>query len=185
MFLPRPRMKLSIVGSLRDQEVAGSASDRQRSNFESCFWRTVSSHSSHYLQEVLLAQFSLYVHKGGLKPGSFFSWDSEINEITLPKKKQDSKFEPWRSGTERATSRSLKLPVIFNLYEWTGKKHFVSLKLEGQCGVRNRDIRLSTQAALIIAPGPTPPRASDSRKPKGVRKWIAKSCAPTASQIYM
>ena len=47
---------------LRDREVACSASDRQGSNFESCVWRTVSSQSSHHPQEVLLAQFSLYVH---------------------------------------------------------------------------------------------------------------------------
>ena len=66
-----PRVKLSIVGSLRDREVACSASDRQGSNFESCVWRTVSSHSSHHPQEVLMAQFSLYVHKGGLKTDSF------------------------------------------------------------------------------------------------------------------
>ena len=71
MFLPHPRVKVSIVGSLRDREVACSASDRQGSNFESCVWRTVSSQSSHHTQEVLLAQFSLYVHKGGLKPDSF------------------------------------------------------------------------------------------------------------------
>ena len=71
MFLPHPRVKVSIVGSLRDQEVACSASDRQGTNFESCVWRTVSSQSSHQPQEVLLAQFSLYVHKGGLKPDSF------------------------------------------------------------------------------------------------------------------
>ena len=71
LFLLHPRVKVSIVGSLRDREVACSASDRQGSNFESCVWRTVSSHSSHHPQEVLLAQFSLYVHKGGLKPDSF------------------------------------------------------------------------------------------------------------------
>ena len=71
MFLPHPRVKVSIVGSLRDREIACSASDRQGSNFESCVWRTVSSHSSHHPQEVLLAQFSLHVHKGGLKPDSF------------------------------------------------------------------------------------------------------------------
>ena len=72
LFLPHPRVKVSIVGSLRDREVACSASDRKGSNFESCVWRTVSSQSSHHPQEVLLAQFSLYVHKGGLKPDSFF-----------------------------------------------------------------------------------------------------------------
>ena len=71
MFLPHPRVKVSIVGSLRDREVACSASDRQGSNIEFCVWRTVSSQSSHHPQEVLLAQFSLYVHKGGLKPDSF------------------------------------------------------------------------------------------------------------------
>ena len=71
LFLPHPRVKVSIVGSLRDREVAYSASDRQGSNFESCVWRTVSSQSSHHPQEVLLAQFSLYVHKGGLRPDSF------------------------------------------------------------------------------------------------------------------
>ena len=74
LFLPHPRVKVSIVGSLRDREVACSASDRQGSNFESCVWRTVSSQSSHHPQEVLLAQFSLYVHKGGLKPDSFISF---------------------------------------------------------------------------------------------------------------
>ena len=65
MFLPHPRVKVSIVGSLRDREVACSASDRQGSNFESCVWSTVSSQSSHH------PQFSLYVHKSGLKPDSF------------------------------------------------------------------------------------------------------------------
>ena len=63
MFLPHPRVKVSIVGSLRDREVACSTSDRKGSNFESCVWRTVSSRSSHHPQEVLLARFSLYVHK--------------------------------------------------------------------------------------------------------------------------
>ena len=70
MFLPHPRVKVSIVGSLRDREIACSASDRQYAKFEPCVWRAVSSHSSHHPREVLLAQFSLYVHKGGLKPDS-------------------------------------------------------------------------------------------------------------------
>ena len=89
LFLPHPRVKVSIVGSLRDREVACSASDRQGSNFESCVWRTVSSQSSHHPQEVLLAQFSLYVHKGGLKPDSFHFISGQVNtynaEIVLHK----------------------------------------------------------------------------------------------------
>ena len=48
LFLPHPRVKVSIVGSRRDRQIACSTSDRQGSNFESCVWRTVSSHSSHH-----------------------------------------------------------------------------------------------------------------------------------------
>ena len=83
LFLPHPRVKVSIVGSLRGREVACSASDRQGSNFESCVWGTVSSQSSHHPQEVLLAQFSLYVHKGGLKPDSFHFLVFCIFHITI------------------------------------------------------------------------------------------------------
>ena len=100
MFLPHPRVKVSIMGSLRDREVAFSASDRQGSNFESCVWRTVSSQSSHHPQEVLLAQFSLYVHKGGLKPDSF-------HFISF------SKFVSWRSEDENGTSRSQGSPQFW------------------------------------------------------------------------
>ena len=66
---PHPRVKLSIVKSLRDREVACLASDRQGSNFESC----VQCHLIHLtiLRSFFLAQFSLYVHKGGLRPDSF------------------------------------------------------------------------------------------------------------------
>ena len=63
MFLPHPLVELSIVGSLRDREVACSASDLQGLNFKFCVWRAM---SSHHRQKVLLAQFSLYVHKSGL-----------------------------------------------------------------------------------------------------------------------
>ena len=86
MFLPHPRVKVNIVGSLRDGEVAWSASDRDGSNFESCVWRTVSSQSSHHPQEVLLAQFSLYVHKGGLKARfiSFVTPQRNKSIISIP-----------------------------------------------------------------------------------------------------
>ena len=66
MFLPRSLVMIQYCG-----EVACSFSDRQCSNFESCVWRAVSSHSSHHPQEDLLARFSLYMHTGGLKPHSF------------------------------------------------------------------------------------------------------------------
>ena len=84
MFLPHPRVKVSIAGSLRDREVACSASDRQGSNFESCVWRTVSSQSSHHPQEVLLAQFSQF----SLKPDSFHLIYILFDEWTLLKNNQ-------------------------------------------------------------------------------------------------
>ena len=71
MFLSHPLVKLSIMRSLHNREEACSASDLQDLHFESYVWRAVSSHSSHHPQEVLLAQFSLYLHKSGLRPDSF------------------------------------------------------------------------------------------------------------------
>ena len=62
---PLTRKNSILWGGLRDREVACSTSNRQGLNLESGVWRAV---SSHHPQEVPMAQFSLYVHKGGLKP---------------------------------------------------------------------------------------------------------------------
>ena len=68
MFLPRSLVKIQYYG---DREVVCRASHHQSSNLEYCVWRAVSCHAPHHPQNVLLAQFSLYVHKGGLKSHSF------------------------------------------------------------------------------------------------------------------
>ena len=85
----------------------------------------------------------------------WYEWDDTAFQT------QDSKFETCRSEAEHATSRSRRLPTILKLYEWAGKKHFVSLKLKGQSGVRPRDLRLSKQAVLTFVPG-LPPSAQSS-----------------------
>ena len=73
---------LSIVGSLCDRQLACSASDLRGLNIKSCVWRAVSSHSSHHPQEIILAQFSLYVHKSGLKPDLFhFGLIQQIRKV--------------------------------------------------------------------------------------------------------
>ena len=41
---------------------------------------------------------------------------------------QDSKFEPWRSEAEHATSRSRRLPTILTLTRGWGRNNFVSFK---------------------------------------------------------
>ena len=120
---------MSIVGSLRDREVACSAADRQGSNFESCVRRTVSSQSSHHSQKVLLVQFSLYVHKGGLKPDSFHYHGCLLWKTVLIRPHSD-----W---------------WILVCFTFTMKER------SSQNGARTRDLRLSKQAVLI-APGPTP-----------------------------
>ena len=112
MFLPHPRMKVSIVGSLRDREVACSASDRQGSNFESCVWRRVSSQSSHHPQEVLLAQFSLYVHKGGLKPDSFHFCLHAFRHLSVPLRRH---FKPFRRPLT-PLHRPLRLSVSLDAF---------------------------------------------------------------------
>ena len=82
------------------------------------------------------------------------SWGrkNELDDIAL--QIEDSKFKPWRSEAELAISQSHMLSTIFNLYGWAGKKHFVSLKLECESGVRTRNLRFSKQTSLIHAAGP-------------------------------
>ena len=80
-----------------------------------------------------------------------WGWWDEWDDAAI--QTQDSIFEPWRSEAEHAASWSRRLSKLLNLYERTG---FVSLKLEGQSGVRTCDHRLSKQVVLTTAPGPPP-----------------------------
>ena len=120
MFLPHPRVKVSIAGSLRDREVACSASDRQGSNFKSCVWRTVSSQSSHHPQEVLLAQFSLYVHKGGLKPDSFHFCFCYLVENYL--------LYPMMQPSEEVSSSSKSMLYVTFRHKRSFKSHCITIK---------------------------------------------------------
>ena len=110
MFLPHLVVKLSIVGSLRDREIACSASDLHGLNLESCVWRSV---SSHHPQEVFLAQFSLYVHKSGLKPNSFHPPFSNI----------DIKCREERKATLTKSLYSLGFNVLTSKYCLILDKH--------------------------------------------------------------
>ena len=62
MFLLHPLVQLSIVGSLRDRDVACSASDIQGLCLEDSVISLIS---------LIWAQFRLYWHKSGLKPDLF------------------------------------------------------------------------------------------------------------------
>ena len=72
MFPPCSIVKIEYCGQLtwpRDNVLGRRPTGL---NFKSCVWRAVSPHSYHHPQEVLLAQFSLYVNKCGVKPHSFY-----------------------------------------------------------------------------------------------------------------
>ena len=109
-------MLSSVVGTC-------SASDRQGSNFESCVWRTVSSHSSHHPQEVLLAQFSLYVHKGGLKPDSFHFCCWETAESTSSMRCMQS--ENCSKITVREEGHLVLSPLFFQQIKQSATQLFI------------------------------------------------------------
>ena len=50
--------------------------------------------------------------------GWWDDWDDTVLQT------QDSKFEPWRSEAEHATSRSRRPPHNTDFHTWMGKKHF-------------------------------------------------------------
>ena len=54
--------------------------------------------------------------------GWWDDWDDTVLET------QDSKFEPWRSEAEHATSRSRRLPAILTFTRGWGRNIFVSFK---------------------------------------------------------
>ena len=55
-----------------------------------------------------------------------WGWWDEWDDTVL--QTQDSKFEPWRSEAEHATSRSRRLPTILTFTRGWGRNIFVSLK---------------------------------------------------------
>ena len=54
--------------------------------------------------------------------GWWDDWDDTVLQT------QESKFEPWRSEAEHATSRSRRLPTILTFTRGWGRNNFVSFK---------------------------------------------------------
>ena len=74
MFLPRSLVKIPYCGKPPWPRGSELGLRPIGIEFRILCLEAVSSHSSHHHHEVLLAHFSLYVHKGGLKPHSFISF---------------------------------------------------------------------------------------------------------------
>ena len=75
-------------------------------------------------------------------------WDNTVLQT------QDSKFEPWRSEAEHATSRSRRLPTILTFTRGWGRNIFVSFK-PPRPGTEPRTLAWKA-AALPTTLGPPP-----------------------------
>ena len=81
--------------------------------------------------------------------GWWDDWDDTVLQT------QDSKFEPWRSEAEHATSRSRSLPTILTFTRGWGRNIFVSFKPPRP---GNEPRTLAWKAAVLTTTLGPPPR---------------------------
>ena len=81
-----------------------------------------------------------------------WGWWDEWDDTVL--QTQDSKFEPWRSEAEHATSRSRRLPTILGFTRGWERNIFVSFK-PPRPGTESRTLAWKA-AVLTTTPGPPP-----------------------------
>ena len=86
--------------------------------------------------------------------GWWDDWDDTVLQT------QDSKFEPWRSEAEHATSRSRRLPTILTFTRGWGRSIFVSFK-PPRPGTEPRT--LAWKAAVLTTTLGPPPRRRCTR----------------------
>ena len=86
--------------------------------------------------------------------GWWDDWDDTVLQT------QDSKFEPWRSEAEHATSRSRRLPTILTFTRGWGRNNFVSFK-PPRPGTEPRTLAWKA-AVLTTTLGPPPSDLKDS-----------------------
>ena len=87
--------------------------------------------------------------------GWWDDWDDTVLQT------QDSKFEPWRSEAEHATSRSRRLPAILTFTRGWGRNIFVSFKPPSP-GTEPRT--LAWKAAVLTTTLGPPPSSPLKRK---------------------
>ena len=85
---------------------------------------------------------------------TFWGWWDDLDDTDL--QTQDSKFEPWRSEAEHATSRSRRLPTILTFTRGWGRNIFVSFK-PPRLGTEPRTLAWKA-AVLTTTLGPPPPK---------------------------
>ena len=81
-----------------------------------------------------------------------------MNKIALPSRHMIQNLSPGGLRPRTLPLGHRGSPQYWIFTSERGRNIFVSLKLEGQSGVRTSDLRLSKQAALTTAPGSPPYR---------------------------
>ena len=94
--------------------------------------------------------------------GWWDDWDDTVLQT------QDSKFEPWRSEAEHATSRSRRLPTILTFTRGWGRNNFVSFK-PPRPGTEPRT--LAWKAAVLTTTLGPPPLLWGRRGPQCWSYW--------------
>ena len=97
--------------------------------------------------------------------GWWDDWDDTVLQT------QDSKFEPWRSEAEHATSRSRRLPTILTFTRGWGRNNFVSFK-PPRPGTEPRT--LAWKAAVLTTTLGPPPMVGLSL----IKIWFGKRITP-------
>ena len=97
--------------------------------------------------------------------GWWDDWDDTVLQT------QDSKFEPWRSEAEHATSRSRRLPTILTFTRGWGRNIFVSFK-PPRPGTEPRTLAWKA-AVLTTTLGPPPwSESKTSRAPLAAVRFL-------------
>ena len=132
--------------------------------------------------------------------GWWDDWDDTVLQT------QDSKFEPWRSEAEHATSRSRRLPTILTFTRGWGRNNFVSFKpprpgteprtlawkaavLTTTLGppplIRNKHIQCVTSPVFSSLRDEVYPVCSGSLVPNWAQKMRFTQCATSSSSILI
>ena len=93
--------------------------------------------------------------------GWWDDWDDTVLQT------QDSKFEPWRSEAERATSRSRRLPTILTFTRGWGRNIFVFFKPPRP----GTEPRILAWKAAVLATTLGPPPMSE----RYMRRYVVQS----------
>ena len=101
----------------------------------------------------------LYTYRLNWARRTSWGWWDDWDDTVL--QTQDSKFEPWRSEAEHATSRSRRLPTILTFTRGWGRNIFVSFK-PPRPGTESRTLAWEA-AVLTTTLGPPPSFDANSR----------------------